>query len=517
MEGPTFTDLTDYHSLWAAYKAFAFRNLDRFIAFLLQIIVAILVIPGAVLFFFLGLAIQFRFYWNKERLDSTDARSLVNTSCRNQDLTKRPQKYFDRNDIKGLALSKLATPTPDTRPDTRGHAAYDVNVSKFLLCLCSLVYETETQVEKTLSEWDLDDLVGIPVEANGPHPSFTMTLHSTKDTTAWLFYSQKMKFIVLAFKGTSPLNLTEWLSDASLDRVRARNFPAGSVHEGFFSMLWSINDLDSTDAMTVCNNANGASAVNSDAIVNSLPNQGNTHAHGTLRAHHRETTLWGAIQDKIRELVEDMREDSPNCTPNLYVTGHSLGAGVTTLAVSGLMASPLKDAKGQPLVALKAGYAFASPRCGDDKWTDSFNTHLTCTGTSFFRIKNGIDVVTTLPTGFKSATRWTSPFNYRHVGQLVHIGAPSHHAMPDCPDVVRKYASDVLYRAWQQAKLFVQTGNYVVAPFAWPMTAMVDHFPYFYMESLLKDEKHHQHTSTMEYSQQSVHDTVSRYPVSGAY
>ena len=66
----------------------------------------------------------------------------------------------------------------------------------------------------------------------------------------------------------------------------------------------------------------------------------------------------------------------------LFVTGHSLGAALATLATARLVKN------GHPV---EACYVFGSPRVGNEKFTSSLSE------TQFYRIENASDVVTSVP------------------------------------------------------------------------------------------------------------------------
>lgn len=91
--------------------------------------------------------------------------------------------------------------------------------------------------------------------------------------------------------------------------------------------------------------------------------------------------------DKITDSLE--RNVPPDCP--LFITGHSLGAALASLAASLL----------QPC----ATYNFGSPRVGDDEFC------ATLSGGNVFRVVNNRDIVTTLP----------PPLPFHHAGKLHYI------------------------------------------------------------------------------------------------
>ena len=86
----------------------------------------------------------------------------------------------------------------------------------------------------------------------------------------------------------------------------------------------------------------------------------------------------------------------------LYITGHSLGAALATLAVDGLI-----DAK----VPVYASYTFASPRVGDAAFADELATKSAAASTKIFRVVNQGDMVSVLPPSIPLV------MDYKHVAR----------------------------------------------------------------------------------------------------
>ena len=91
----------------------------------------------------------------------------------------------------------------------------------------------------------------------------------------------------------------------------------------------------------------------------------------------------------------------------LFITGHSLGAALATLATARMVKN------GQPV---EACYVFGSPRVGNKKFTQELN------GVPVYRIENGSDIVTSIPLDVPGI-RYTAAGEchyFDHVGQLHH-------------------------------------------------------------------------------------------------
>lgn len=110
----------------------------------------------------------------------------------------------------------------------------------------------------------------------------------------------------------------------------------------------------------------------------------------------------------------------------LWLTGHSMGSGLATLALPDLLAN--WDGAGE--LAGTAVYVFASPRVGDPQFACSVNGGLT--SVPFYRVTNTEDVVPTVP----PAASDTSTF-YEHVGTQAtftaqYLSITGNHSMADC-------------------------------------------------------------------------------------
>ncbi len=146
--------------------------------------------------------------------------------------------------------------------------------------------------------------------------------------------------MIVAFRGSDQIQ--DWLNDIDIDLIGGPM--GGKVHEGFARMLHFV---------------------------------------------------WRDLQVAIRELKAEAA--AQNRSLPLWVTGHSLGAALATLATAYLRE------KDQPVQGL---YSFGSPRVGDRAFARHFNGDF---GDKAFRVVNKNDVITRLP---------PRALSYSHVGQL---------------------------------------------------------------------------------------------------
>lgn len=107
--------------------------------------------------------------------------------------------------------------------------------------------------------------------------------------------------------------------------------------------------------------------------------------------------VWPAMRAKLREF----RHKSPTPLP-LWLTGHSLGGAMATLAAAQLIRAD------EPFNGV---YTFGQPRCGDRDFARIFNIEAK---NRFFRFQNNNDIVTRCPARI---------MGYSHVGSFIYISA----------------------------------------------------------------------------------------------
>jgi triacylglycerol lipase len=155
-------------------------------------------------------------------------------------------------------------------------------------------------------------------------------------TQAFLLGSADL--IILAFRGTQMRCMRDWMTDFQIAMIPGCG---GKIHRGFSKALDLIWDQVMTEL-------------------------------GRCRSNHQA----------------------------LFLTGHSLGAGLATIA-----AARLQEA-GQPVNSL---YTFGSPRVGNRQFVDRFTQQL---GSQTFRFVNDHDLITRLP---------PRSLGYGHVGLVLYF------------------------------------------------------------------------------------------------
>ncbi len=139
---------------------------------------------------------------------------------------------------------------------------------------------------------------------------------------------------------------------------------------------------------------------------------------------------WGKVEEGFSKLYWQTYADMQrgvNSYPGamVVVTGHSLGSSIATLATADLAANNIKTYL----------YNFASPRTGDEKFSENLNTNPNVLAK--WRIVNTEDIVTTVPLatakvsagGGESSGRLKplllllNNLNYTHIGYAVNFTA----------------------------------------------------------------------------------------------
>lgn len=182
-------------------------------------------------------------------------------------------------------------------------------------------------------------LAEMAYEVKGDTKSFTFIEDEGTGTQAFLLYEASdpdSPVAVLSFRGTEPSQVLDIMSDLDCRKVR---YAGGHVHNGFYE-------------------------------------------------------AYSSVQGQITDLVQALPGDCP-----LYVTGHSLGGALATIAAYDIDAN---------IRRVQAVMTFGSPRVFDNRMANIFAIALSG---RYYRIFNRSDVVARVPTIF----RW------KHVGIPVFI------------------------------------------------------------------------------------------------
>ncbi|QYR20870.1 lipase family protein [Paenibacillus sp. sptzw28] len=119
---------------------------------------------------------------------------------------------------------------------------------------------------------------------------------------------------------------------------------------------------------------------------------------GALQTHRGFTDVYMSARGRVFSLLEQLPSNKP-----LYITGHSLGGALATLAAYDI-------AVNRPSVRILV-YTFGSPRVGDPKFVRSYNS----TVPAHFRIQNEFDIVPYLPPLIYQLPKSEKIYYYLHV------------------------------------------------------------------------------------------------------
>ncbi|SCV69560.1 BQ2448_2580 [Microbotryum intermedium] len=288
---------------------------------------------------------------------------------------------------------------PSSPPKT--NRIFDLDVAKAFLILSALVYERDDKlVERAVAKAAQGDVQGAEVlllqsetvlreqavkwDLNYEGIS---DLSSTSGPFASVFYTQsgeEKPFIILVFKGTTPSNYAEFLTDATITRINATSwFGDGTVHEGFATSLFPMFD--------------------------------------------ERTDGYGQIIFQLNHIANTMSPASTDSPIPLFVTGHSLGSALASLFYTRLLRVP---ADLGPKIALKDCYLYGTPRLGDAQFAAKFEESTTTPinrPNIMWRVKNNRDIVTRIPPGFARPEAAgmlgtsASVLNYAHTGVQMYL------------------------------------------------------------------------------------------------
>ncbi|KAI5478809.1 hypothetical protein MNV49_004541 [Pseudohyphozyma bogoriensis] len=295
---------------------------------------------------------------------------------------------------------------------------FDIDVARTLLLFSASVYEREPAWVQAAANYrpyapglleksedkilDFSDTWGIKyvsvsdcVNVGGAYAgAFYSDGYSTANDTQVL---SAEPWICVVFKGTGPASMAEWLIDATCAQENAQDYLTGSCHQGFYTTLFP---------------ANGSQ----------LP-----------------VLPYRRITDMVTTIAHQLR-NGPGRDParpiNVFVTGHSLGAGLASL----YYAESLQHADGllKKGVLLRDCYVYGCPNVGGGGFLAGFEQELHKVKNdqrSYWKVTNDKDIVATVPPGLASnrsnrnSLRASSLLNYGPMGIEVKM-QPHNHAAP---------------------------------------------------------------------------------------
>jgi hypothetical protein len=308
-------------------------------------------------------------------------------------------------------LPLLGEPCNKDQVSDGRHRTFHISIAQTMTVLSSLVYERQdhkvTQAYKLLDKskhkedmasqliWESESRIRSIAAGYGLCFLGITELKSLGGPFCGIYWSETQPFIIIAFKGTTPTNYSEFLVDATLQRTDARGFLFGSAHEGFYHSLFPIQG-DQDD----------------------------------------ERDPYFSIQETVIEKARYLQKKLNTAKPiQVWITGHSLGAATGSL----LFARWLKCPEDLSIhCELRDAYVLGSPSVGDNDFASEFASYSSMPSTRsnmLWRIINKSDVICRIPPGYNNPTvghymQTTDFFNYSHVGHAVQITYPIIHAHP---------------------------------------------------------------------------------------
>ena len=318
---------------------------------------------------------------------------------------------------------------PFAQPSTAEERTFDLEVSKLLMMLSALVYERDVgayqQAARSVhhaKKMNKSFLVGSDVLTEAGKDAYTKLgmadrkinqvanewglnyasvseLATNTSPLCGAFWHPDYNFLILAFKGTDPVEFKEWAIDFTFDYTDGRAWLPGftKVHAGFYNQIFpqKLNH-----------------------VTNAFP--------------------YTEIRSSVSEIVRQIRTTSFNDHVNLYVTGHSLGAALASVFYSRAIASP-KDfglnEDGGKQVIVRDAYCFGTPIVGDPDCISAFNQSIHDRNLdhpkSLWRVTNRRDAVATLLPDFGDYNTLkhispTSQLHFAHIGQEVQLSNDVH-------------------------------------------------------------------------------------------
>ncbi|RUP20378.1 hypothetical protein BC936DRAFT_139252 [Jimgerdemannia flammicorona] len=266
-------------------------------------------------------------------------------------------------------IAKLTTRDTDSQPE------FDHILAEFHLHLTALVYEREDIIRQVIDLWDPDHDIGLS------HHRF-----GYDGCVVNVVYSVKNNFIVMSFKGTSILNLAEWLTDFTMQKSHTKNgLLPGSVHTGFFSALRfstrsDVEPAEHIDIPPIPEEHPGGIGIwmepREEAIVR--------HVAGFAKEGSSGEMLMEVKFHYILDLFQGKH------LPHLWITGHSLGAATASIFTSVLLwkrsllgsNGGAQGLKLDSVFRLHGTFTFGGPRVGDREfricsWKEAIDKVLT--------------------------------------------------------------------------------------------------------------------------------------------
>ncbi|KEP50786.1 lipase [Rhizoctonia solani 123E] len=206
-------------------------------------------------------------------------------------------------------------------------------------------------------------------------------LNGVGSAFAALFWHPDEPWIVVAFKGTSPTEFDEWVTDLTFTREDISHWIPGfgKVHAGFKARMFP-------DEARAPHSLRDHVKRHARQLRDWWVGEKSTRAELPIR------TPYDSIRDGIQIVADHLTRNTGIHSINVYFTGHSLGCATASLAYARAVTKQNTDFKSN--VRIRDAYMFAAPVIGDVKTRNAFNAVMSAgLPRSMWRVSNGPDVV----------------------------------------------------------------------------------------------------------------------------
>ncbi|CUA72251.1 Cullin-7 [Rhizoctonia solani] len=206
-------------------------------------------------------------------------------------------------------------------------------------------------------------------------------LNGVGSAFAALFWHPDEPWVVVAFKGTSPTEFDEWVTDLTFTREDISHWIPGfgKVHAGFKARMFP-------DEARIPHSLKDHVKRHASQLRDWWVGEKSTKADLPVR------TPYDSIREGIQIVADHLTRNTGIHSINVYFTGHSLGCATASLAYARAVAKQNTDFKSN--VRIRDAYMFAAPVIGDVKTRDAFNAAMSAgLPRSMWRVSNGPDAV----------------------------------------------------------------------------------------------------------------------------
>lgn len=292
----------------------------------------------------------------------------------------------------GIRISAVNAISPSFSPinglNKNDTAEFDLRSALSLSNLAKLAYEDEGVVKYELKE-------------AGFNLDFFRVIHYNNTSGFVALYEQ---VVVIAFRGTEPLNLMHIMTDlqgglvelSHLDHNESTN--AGRAHYGFLEALRlhrtdapkaEVRSRPRKQAHTIALDENNSIASTFAALFKIGGFLFRSFAKQPLTINFPLTKGKITAFQQVQEALEHIRQHTK--VSQIQLTGHSLGGALATVFFAQAQLSSLPGS----IVKKMSVYSFGAPRLGDQAFTDWMNR--TGKAKKIYKIVNAQDLVPRLP------------------------------------------------------------------------------------------------------------------------